>query len=73
MPIAQAPVGLFTSSIIVLLISAVFLNQHIEPSRFAPVLLGFAGILGVLQPNPQSFDEKQFCRLPEDSYMPSVF
>lgn len=56
MPIAQALAGLFTSPIFVLLISALFLKQHIGPWRIAAVLLGFAGILCVLQPDPRSFD-----------------
>lgn len=58
MPIAQALAGLFTSPIFVLLISALFLKQHIGPWRIVAVLLGFAGILCVLQPDPQAFDVK---------------
>ncbi|WP_319546775.1 DMT family transporter [Ruegeria conchae] len=58
MPIAQALAGLFTSPIFVLLISALFLKQHIGPWRIVAVLLGFAGILSVLQPDPNSFDLK---------------
>ncbi len=58
MPIAQALAGLFTSPIFVLLISALFLKQHIGPWRIVAVLLGFAGILCVLQPDLQAFDVK---------------
>ncbi len=58
MPIAQALAGLFTSPIFVLLISALFLKRHIGPWRIVAVLLGFAGILCVLQPDPYAFDFK---------------
>ncbi len=56
MPIAQALAGLFTSPIFVLLISALAMGQSIGPWRVLAVLLGFAGILLVLQPNPYEFD-----------------
>ncbi|WP_170764151.1 DMT family transporter [Ruegeria lacuscaerulensis] len=56
MPIAQALAGLFTSPIFVLLISALALGQSIGPWRILAVLIGFAGILLVLQPNPYEFD-----------------
>ncbi|WP_037311912.1 DMT family transporter [Ruegeria halocynthiae] len=58
MPIAQALAGLFTSPIFVLLISAFALNQRIGPWRVLAVLIGFAGILCVLQPNPYEFDAR---------------
>ncbi|WP_209503242.1 MULTISPECIES: DMT family transporter [unclassified Ruegeria] len=56
MPIAQALAGLFTSPIFVLLISALVLRQPIGPWRILAVLIGFTGILLVLQPNPSDFD-----------------
>ncbi|NVO55823.1 DMT family transporter [Rhodobacteraceae bacterium B1Z28] len=56
MPIAQALAGLFTSPIFVLLISALILRQRIGPWRIFAVLVGFTGILCVLQPNPADFD-----------------
>ena len=56
MPIAQALAGLFTSPIFVLLISALLLNQKIGPWRILAVLMGFVGILCVLQPDPNAFD-----------------
>ncbi len=58
MPIAQALAGLFTSPIFVLLISALLLKQRIGPWRIAAVILGFSGILCVLQPDPTAFDLK---------------
>ena len=56
MPIAQALAGLFTSPIFVLLISALMLKQQIGPWRILAVMVGFAGILCVLQPDPGDFD-----------------
>lgn len=58
MPIAQALAGLFTSPIFVLLISALAMKQRIGPWRILAVLLGFAGILCVLQLNPYEFDAR---------------
>lgn len=56
MPIAQALAGLFTSPIFVLLITALAMGHRIGPWRILAVLIGFAGILCVLQPNPYDFD-----------------
>lgn len=56
MPIAQALGGLFTSPIFILLFSATILGQRIGPWRIGAVAIGFAGILLVLQPDPQNFD-----------------
>ncbi|MES0823777.1 DMT family transporter [Ruegeria sp. SCP11] len=56
MPIAQALAGLFTSPIFVLLISAFAMGQRIGPWRILAVVIGFAGILCVLQPKPYEFD-----------------
>lgn len=58
MPIAQALAGLFTSPIFVLLISAVAMKQRIGPWRILAVLLGFVGILCVLQLDPYDFDTR---------------
>ncbi|SDW61330.1 EamA-like transporter family protein [Ruegeria halocynthiae] len=58
MPIAQALAGLFTSPIFVLLISVLLLKQRIGPWRIVAVVLGFSGILCVLQPDPTSFEVK---------------
>ncbi|MCF6232692.1 MAG: DMT family transporter [Rhodobacteraceae bacterium] len=56
MSIAEALAGLFTSPIFILLISAVALRQRIGPWRILAVILGFVGILFVLQPDPGDFD-----------------
>ncbi len=55
MPIAQALAGLFTSPIFILIVTALVLKQRIGPWRILAVILGFAGILLVLQPDPQNF------------------
>lgn len=49
MPISQALAGLFTSPIWVLLIKTIIFKQRIGPWRIGAVLIGFAGILLVLQ------------------------
>lgn len=56
MPIAQALAGLFTSPIFILLFSALVMGHRIGPWRILAVAVGFAGILFVLQPDPQNFD-----------------
>lgn len=58
MPIAQALAGLFTSPIFILLITGFGMRQKIGPWRILAVAIGFAGILFVLQPDPQDFDWK---------------
>lgn len=56
MPIAQALAGLFTSPLFVLLISAAFLGRRFGKWRIMALILGFAGTLCVLQPDPRDFD-----------------
>ncbi|MBT6508069.1 MAG: DMT family transporter [Marinovum sp.] len=48
MPLAQALAGLFTSPIFILLITAFILREPVGPARIFAVLLGFVGILLVL-------------------------
>jgi drug/metabolite transporter (DMT)-like permease len=50
MPIAQALAGLFTSPIFVLLLGWAMLGHRFGPWRAVAVLVGFAGVLLVLQP-----------------------
>lgn len=50
MSIAQAVAGLFTSPIFILLIHVFFMGQRVGPWRILAVLMGFAGVLLVLQP-----------------------
>lgn len=50
LPIAQSVAGLFTSPIFVLILGAVFFGHKVGPVRIAAALVGFGGVLMVLQP-----------------------
>lgn len=56
MPIAQALAGLFTSPIIIVIISVLFMKMQIGKIRVLAILGGFSGVLLVLQPDPANFD-----------------
>lgn len=56
MPIAQALAGLFTSPIMIVVISVLFLRMRIGIVRVSAVFAGFLGVLLVLQPDPSDFD-----------------
>ncbi|UWQ77729.1 DMT family transporter [Leisingera sp. S132] len=56
MPIAQALAGLFTSPILIVVISVLFLRMRIGWIRVGAVLGGFAGVLMVLQLDPVAFN-----------------
>jgi drug/metabolite transporter (DMT)-like permease len=56
MPIAQALAGLFTSPIIIVVISVLFMRLRIGKVRIAAVATGFVGVLFVLQPDVAAFD-----------------
>lgn len=56
MPIAQALAGLFTSPIIIVVVSVLFLRLRIGMVRIAAVIGGFVGVLFVLQPDVSAFD-----------------
>lgn len=56
MPIAQALAGLFTSPIIIVVVSVLFLKLRIGKVRIAAVIGGFVGVLFVLQPDVSAFD-----------------
>ena len=56
MPIAQAIAGLFTSPVIIVVISVLFMGLRIGKVRILAILLGFTGTLFVLQPDPNDFD-----------------
>lgn len=53
--VAQTLAGLFTSPIFVLVISALFLGKHIGVWRIFAVVVGFCGILLVLEPWQSDF------------------
>jgi len=50
MPLAEALAGLFTSPIFVVLINGLVMKQRIGPWRILAVVIGFVGVLLVLQP-----------------------
>lgn len=56
MPIAQALAGLFTSPIIIVVVSVVFMKLRIGAVRIAAVLGGFIGVMFVLQLDLAAFD-----------------
>ncbi len=56
MPIAQALAGLFTSPIIIVVVSVLFMKLRIGMVRIAAVIGGFVGVLFVLQPDVTAFD-----------------
>ncbi|MFC4215543.1 DMT family transporter [Pseudophaeobacter arcticus] len=56
MPIAQALAGLFTSPIIIVVVSVLFMRLRIGMVRIAAVIGGFVGVLFVLQPDVAVFD-----------------
>jgi drug/metabolite transporter (DMT)-like permease len=51
-PIAQVGAALFTAPLWVLLLSAAWLRRPIAPRQAVAVLLGFAGALAMLRPDP---------------------
>lgn len=55
LPIAQSLAGLFTSPIIVVLITALVFREPIGMFRIGAVMAGFVGTLAVLQISPGSF------------------
>ncbi len=56
MPIAQAVAGFFTSPLFVLLINVFVMRQRVGVWRVGAVLIGFVGIILVLQPGGGQFD-----------------
>ena len=56
MSVSQVAAGLFTAPIWVMLIGALFLGQKVGPTRIAAALLGFGGVLLVLQPFQDGLD-----------------
>lgn len=54
-PITTATIMGFTVPIFVLLLAPIFLQEHVTWAMWLATLLGFCGIVLVLQPNPWSF------------------
>jgi len=60
MPISLVVAGLFTSPLFILLIAIIFQGQRVGPWRVLAVLIGFAGALMVVQPDPNALDPLAF-------------
>ncbi len=60
LPVAQAAAGLFTAPIWVLILSVAVFGLRIGPVRIAAVLIGFAGVVMVLSPNPDAIEPLVF-------------
>lgn len=50
LPMADATATLFASSMIVTILSATILKEHVGPWRWGAVIVGFSGILMIVQP-----------------------
>ncbi len=60
MPIEVVLAGLFTAPIFVLILSAVFLKRQIGRRRWIAAAVGFAGLVMVVQPDPNSLNLTSF-------------
>jgi drug/metabolite transporter (DMT)-like permease len=60
LPIGIVAAGFFTSPIFILLISWMFMGRRVGPVRLFAVLLGFAGVLLVIQPDPNNLEPLAF-------------
>lgn len=60
LPIGVVVAGLFTSPLFVLLIGVVFQGHRVGPLRIIAVLIGFAGALMVIRPDPATLDPVAF-------------
>jgi drug/metabolite transporter (DMT)-like permease len=60
MPIGVVVAGLFTSPLFVVLISILFQGKRVGPFRWLAVILGFAGALMVIRPDPAALDPVAF-------------
>jgi len=56
LPVAQAGAGLFSAPIWVLLLSALLFKERITLFQVLAILAGFAGVLMLLQPNPETLN-----------------
>ncbi|MEM8851603.1 MAG: EamA/RhaT family transporter, partial [Pseudomonadota bacterium] len=52
LPVAEAAAGLFTAPIFVLIFSVLFFGLSVGPVRIVAILVGFAGVIAVLAPDP---------------------
>ena len=55
MPLAEAVSITFVTPLVVTVLSAVFLREHVGPWRWGAVAIGFLGVLIILRPGPETF------------------
>ncbi|MDF1728824.1 MAG: DMT family transporter [Sulfitobacter sp.] len=60
LPIGVVVAGLFTAPLFVVLISILFQGKSVGPFRWLAVVLGFAGALMVIRPDPAALDPVAF-------------
>ena len=60
MPIGVVVAGLFTAPLFVLLISVIFQGKRVGAWRIVAILIGFAGALLVIRPDPSALDPIAF-------------
>ena len=60
LPIGVVVAGLFTAPLFVVLISILFQRKRVGPFRWAAVVMGFAGALMVIRPDPAALDPVAF-------------
>ena len=60
LPIATAGAGLFTSPLFLVLFSVAFFGSSVGVWRIAAVIVGFSGVLMVLQPDPSALGPTTF-------------
>lgn len=60
LPIGVVVAGLFTAPLFVLMISVIFQGARVGAVRIGAVLLGFAGAMLVIQPDPSALDPVAF-------------
>jgi drug/metabolite transporter (DMT)-like permease len=55
LPVAEATAMVFASPLFITTLAVLVLREHVPPARWAPVLLGFAGVLVVARPGGAAF------------------